>query len=214
MSKYPRTYHLPYSKGATNDDRISDSVAPLVGIDIVITEKLDGSNTAITKNAVFGRSHVEPTKNPWDIKSWDLWRRIKNDIEEDVYIFGEGMYGIHSIEYTKLESYFYIFGVRDNNIWIPWKDVEEYSFLIDIPTVPILFKGKVNSEKELKDMIEKFAAQPSKLGGVREGIVVRNADMFHNDDFSTNVMKWVRHNHVQTTIHWTRNWKKAKLVNK
>ncbi len=26
MSKYPRTYHLPYSKGATNDDKISKDV--------------------------------------------------------------------------------------------------------------------------------------------------------------------------------------------
>ena len=31
----------------------------------------------------------------------------------------------------------------------------------------------------------------SKLGGEIEGIVVRNADMFHNDDFAKNVMKYV-----------------------
>ena len=41
MSKYNRTYHLPWSPGATNDDRISSDVSPLIGIDIVITEKLE-----------------------------------------------------------------------------------------------------------------------------------------------------------------------------
>ena len=108
MSKYPRTYHLPNSPGTTSDDRIAKSVDSLVGIDIVITEKLDGSNTAITKDGVYGRSHADFTKNPWDVKSWEIHQRIKNDLSEDLFIFGEGMYGIHSIEYQNLTSYFYL----------------------------------------------------------------------------------------------------------
>lgn len=212
MSKYARSFHLPWSLGTTSDDRISKSVDSLIGINIVITEKLDGSNTAFTKNGVYGRSHVEFTRNPWDIKSWDIWNRISRNIDEDVYIFGEGMYGIHSIEYSNLKSYFYIFGVRDNNIWISWDQVEEYSYLLDIPTVPVLFKGVVSSEKELKDLTESLSKEPSALGGLREGIVVRNADIFHNDDFSDNLMKWVRKGHVQTDQHWTRDWKKAKII--
>lgn len=211
MSKYPRTYHLPWSKSITSDDKISQDVSSLIGIDIVITEKLDGSNTAITKDGVYGRSHAEFSRNPWDIKSWELYRKIKNDIGEDIFIFGEGMFGIHSIEYSNLKSYFYMFGIRDNNIWIPWEKVEEYSYLLEIPTVPILFKGVINSEKELQSIINKLTSEPSELGGMREGIVARNADMFHNDDFSTNVLKWVRKDHVTTDIHWTRNWRKATL---
>lgn len=212
-TKYPRTMHLPWSKGTTSDDRIANSVESLIGSNIVITEKLDGSNTAIVKDGVYGRSHIEFTKNPWDIKSWDLWNRIKFDIDSDVYLFGEGMYGIHSIEYSNLKSYFYLFGVRDNNIWIPWSEVEEYSYILDIPTVPVLFKGKVNSIEELKELTESLASEKSKLGGIREGIVVRVADMFHNDYFSNNVFKIVRKGHVQTTEHWTRSWRKAKINN-
>lgn len=212
MSKYGRTYHLPWSPGTTSDDRISPSVDSLVGIDIVITEKLDGSNTAITKDGVYGRSHADFTKNPWDAKSWEIHQRIRNDLSEGVFIFGEGMYGIHSIEYKNLTSYFYIFGVRDNNVWIPWDSVEEYAYLLELPTTPVLFKGQVQSVKELKDLTESLVSQPSALGGQREGIVVRNSDMFHNDDFAENVMKWVRKGHVQTDQHWTRNWKKANLT--
>lgn len=213
MSKYPRTSHLPYSPGSTDDDRISDSTSSLIGKNIVITEKLDGSNTSITRGGVYGRSHVDFTRNPWDVKSWDIWNRINRDLDDGVFLFGEGMYGIHSIEYTNLNSYFYMFGVCDNNIWVPWEVVEEYSYLLDIPIVPVLFKGIINSEKELKQIVEDLVKHPSVLGGKREGIVIRNTDMFHNDDFSMNVMKWVRKDHVQTTSHWTRDWRKAKIFN-
>jgi len=212
MSKYNRTYHLPWSPGATNDDRISSDVSPLIGIDIVITEKLDGENCGMTDNGVYARSHAAFTTSPWSREVRNLHKiLVEGQLGDGVYLFGENMEGIHSIEYTNLTSYFYLFGVRDNNIWVPWEKVEEYSYLLDIPTVPVLFKGIVNSEKELKELTEKLASENSKLGGKREGIVVRNADMFHNDDFSSNVMKWVRKGHVQTDEHWTRNWQKAKL---
>jgi len=212
MSKYNRTYHLPWSLGATNDDRISSDVSPLIGIDIVITEKLDGENCGMTDDGVYARSHAAFTTSPWSREVRNLHKiSVEGQLGDSVYLFGENMEGIHSIEYTNLTSYFYLFGVRDNNIWVPWEKVEEYSYLLDIPTVPVLFKGIVNSEKELKEITEKLASQSSELGGIREGIVVRNADMFHNDDFAENVMKLVRADHVQTDEHWTRNWRKATL---
>lgn len=211
MSKYPRTFHLPWSKGASNDDKISDDVSPLIGTDVVITEKLDGSNSSLTNKGVYARSHSDFSKNPWDKQMWNIWERIKNDLSDGVYLFGENMEGIHSIEYTNLDSYFYIFGVRDNNIFISWDEVEEYSYLLDIPTVPVLFRGVINSEKELKNITESFAKEKSKLGGPIEGIVVRNANMFHSDDFSNNVMKLVRANHVTTDEHWTKRWQKASI---
>ena len=107
---------------------------------ILKNEKIDGSNTAFSNRAVFGRSHVEPTKNSWDVKMWELHSRIKSDIEDEMFIFGENMYGVHSIEYSELTSYFYIFGIRYKNTWLSWDDVEEYSYLLDIPTVPVLLQ--------------------------------------------------------------------------
>jgi hypothetical protein len=178
---------------------------------LVITEKLDGENCGMSSKGVYARSHAAFTTSPWSREVRSIHEGIKSSIDEDVFIFGENMEGIHSIEYSNLTSYFYIFGVRDNNIWIPWEGVEEYAYLLDLPTVPVLFKGQVSSEKELKTLTESLVSQPSALGGKREGIVVRNADMFHNEDFSTNVMKWVRKGHVTTDEHWTRNWKKAKI---
>jgi hypothetical protein len=212
MSKYGRTYHLPYSPGSTNDDRISDNVESLLCTEIVNTEKLDGENCGMTDEGVYARSHATFTTSAWSREVRQLHKlSVEDELGEGVFLFGENMEGIHSIEYTNLTSYFYIFGIRDNDIWIPWEKVEEYSYLLDIPTVPVLFKGVVNSAKELQQIVEDLVSKPSELGGQREGIVVRNAGEFDNSDFAENVMKWVRKGHVQTDVHWTRNWKKAQL---
>ena len=121
------------------------------------------------------------------------------------------MEGIHSIEYSNLTSYFYLFGIQFNDSWYSWKEIEEYSFILNIPTVPVLFKGIIKDYSELKNIVENLVIQESSLGGKREGIVIRNAARFDNEDFSKNVMKWVRKGHVQTDEHWTKNWKKAKI---
>lgn len=211
-TKYPRSYHFPYSPGAKNDDRINNDVSTLLGPNIIITEKMDGSNTACSNIAVFGRSHVEPTKNSWDVKMWELHSRIKSDIEDDMFIFGENMYGVHSIEYSELTSYFYMFGIRHKNTWLSWDDVEEYSYLLDIPTVPVLFKGMTTVDKVLEKLVIDLASQPSALGGLREGVVVRLRNSFQDEDFSNSLLKYVRKDHVQTSdAHWTRDWKKAKI---
>jgi hypothetical protein len=212
MSKYNRTYHLPWSPGSTNDDRISNNVESLLGIEIVITEKLDGENTGMEDEGVYARSHAAFTTSAWSREVRQLHKmKVEGQLGEDVFLFGENMEGIHSIEYTNLDSYFYIFGVRDNGVWIPWYQVEEYSYLLDIPTVPVLFKGVINTQKELKELVNNLVSKPSELGGQREGIVIRNAGAFDNEDFKDNVMKWVRAGHVTTDVHWTRNWVKATI---
>lgn len=37
----------------------------------------------------------------------------------------------------------------------------------------------------------------------REGIVMRNSNTFHYNDFNNNVAKFVRTNHVTTSTHWS-----------
>jgi hypothetical protein len=118
---------------------------------------------------------------------------------------------IRSIEYGDLQSYLYIFAIRNEDEWLSWHDVEVNAFLLDIPTVPLLFKGTVTSEKELKDLTETLANKPSALGGKREGVVVRKSNSFSDKDFPNSVMKWVRDGHVQSDEHWTKKWRKAKL---
>ena len=214
MSKYNRTYHFPYSPGATNDDRIATSVERLIGNSIIISEKLDGENNGMTNRGLYARSHATFTTSEWSEEVRRIQSLIGRDIPDDVFLFGEGMAGIHSIEYKNLESYYYLFAVKDQDIWLSWDGVEEYAYLLDLKTVPVLFKGIVNSEKELKELVLDLANKESALGGEREGVVVRVANEFHDDLFNESVLKYVRKGHVRTDEHWTKNWKKAKLKNR
>lgn len=214
-TKYPRSMHFPFSPGATSDDRISDQYDFLENKEIVISEKLDGQNNMISNKGVYARSHATFTEHPWDRAIWDIQRRIK-DALDDEHIFGENMYAIHSLEYNKLTSPFYIFGVRVKGEWVSWDDVEEYSYILDIPTVPILFKGHTN---DIKNKVLELVKNPSQLDAsdvrtgnkMMEGVVCRNSNRFMTEDFSKNLLKWVRKDHVNTDEHWTKNWKKANI---
>jgi hypothetical protein len=205
--KYNRTYHLPWSKGATNDDKIATDISYLIKSPIIITEKIDGSNTSLEYNGCFARTHSgPPTHQSFDgLKA--LHASVKYKIPEGIQLFGEWVFAKHSIAYDALPGYFLLFNVRDltsrTPFWSSWEEVEMWAEEIEVPTVPVLFKGIVSSEEELKELTESFMIEPSKCGGIREGVVVRVASGFLDSEFSTHVAKMVRANHVSlNNDHW------------
>jgi hypothetical protein len=114
---------------------------------------------------------------------------------------------LHSISYNELPNYFLLFNVRDcsgdSPIWLSWDEVEMWAEEIGAQTVPVLFKGIVDSEIDLQKLVETLMLQPSKCGGVREGVVVRVQSEFSENDFSKYVLKCVRANHVNPgDDHW------------
>ncbi len=214
--KYPRTYHLPYSPGATNDDKThnGDWFLSFKNNEIVITEKLDGENTSITKEDCFARSHTVPTRTPWTRNLWGsnglLWK-IKDSIGDEETIYGENLFGEHSIHYDNLTDYWYLFAVNNGKDWYSWDDVELTALTLGINTVPVLYRGIIETEEQLKSMVLELSKQTSVYGKEREGVVIRNANSFDLQKFRYNVAKYVRANHVQTDVHWTKTWKQAKL---
>lgn len=231
-TKYFRSYHLPFSPGATSDDKISKDYSFLENKPVVITEKLDGQNDGQNSDGVYARSHATFTEHKWDRAIWDIHSRIRDQIQsikdlleiedldpdnDQVFLFGENMYAIHSLEYKKLESYYYVFGIRVGHIWLSWDEVEEMCELLALPTVPVIKKGIFS---DIKKEVESIVIKPSLLDAydtktgqeMMEGVVVRNAARFNNDDSMENLLKWVRPNHVNSDEHWTRNWKKANLI--
>ncbi|MGB1019407.1 MAG: RNA ligase family protein, partial [Chitinophagales bacterium] len=123
--KYCRSLHAQISLGTTSDDRFmpNNYVKSFAEMDnLVLTEKLDGQNNCFNKYGVFARSHTAVSAHPWDKPLRERWELIKNDLN-DLEIFGENMYGIHSIAYKNLESYFYVFAVRDGDTWLSWEEV-------------------------------------------------------------------------------------------
>lgn len=220
--KYGRTYHFPWSPGTTSDDRIShDYWIDIYNKTVIALEKLDGENTCLNKTGVFARSHAAPTLHPWADYLKMKWSLIKNDLG-DLEIFGENIFAVHSIEYPNINSHFYVFGVRENDRWLSWEEVKFYASMLDFPVVPEIKTIKADNQKQFESDILEMVKCPSAFGSndihsgqpcTMEGVVVRNVESYSVDNFSKNVWKWVRKNHVKTDdAHWTRSWKRAPLM--
>jgi hypothetical protein len=203
-AKYPDRFHLPWSPGGTSDDKRLGTCPPSIGVELVITEKCDGSNLTYTRHHVFSRSHSGPPAHP----SFDLAKathgRIAHILSEGLSVFCEYCYAVHSIAYASLPDFSLVFGVRDDvtGLWWDWDMTAAQAADLGLPTVPVLFRGAVSTEEELRALTEKLAREPSLFGGQREGVVVRRAGQFEDSAFSRSLGKWVRKDHVQTDEHW------------
>ena len=218
--KYPRTMHLSFSPEIHSDDKVCgmDDVQYLIDndIDIVISEKLDGGNCSLNYRGVFARSHSQETSCPTFnyIKNVHYYPNIELFNNSKLTISGENMYGIHSIVYSNLKDYFYVFNILNEvtNTYFSVADMENLVEKINMLKVPILYRGKIESLEWLEHFLASEIKKPSDLGGEKEGFVVRVNSSFHRDDFYKSVFKYVRKGHVATPdIHWSRNWVKATL---
>lgn len=226
--KYGRTYHFGFSPGTTSDDRINrEWYENMQKIDKVIDlEKMDGENTCMKGIGKFARSHAAPTKNPWSEFLNIRFAQIQRDLaENDIEIFGENLYAIHSIIYPNLDDHFKVFAVRHLDMWLGWEEVKWYAAMFDFDTVPEIrvYNPKDFTKIQLEESIKEIVKKPSIFGSLQvgteplvectmEGIVTRNYNEFPVDNFKENVFKYVRKGHVSTDEHWIRNWKRAPLI--
>ncbi len=207
--KYNRSLHAQISLGTTSDDRFMPDgyVAAFAAMEgLVLTEKLDGQNNCFNKYGVFARSHAAPSIHPWDKPLRERWELIKNELK-NLEIFGENMYAIHSIAYHKLESFFYVFAVREGDQWLSWEEVKFYAQMLDFPTVPewkisIPLKDLFDEAKGENEILAQWLEQnlgiswqesvdtSGQLGGYdpltgkpcSEGFVIRNKNAFETNE--------------------------------
>ena len=194
--KYPRTMHLPWSDGATSDDRTLSDCDSFAGRMVVVTEKMDGENFTMYRDGFHARSIDNPCHIAYRSKVAAMHSRIACDIPPDMRVCGELCYATHSIRYTELPSYFLGFSVWSGSICLNWDDTIEWISLLGLTPVPVLWTG-VFDQAVIRDIGKSVVANGS------EGYVVRVADSFERGDFPKCVGKYVRANHVTTDKHWS-----------
>ena len=198
LYKYPRTPHLPFSEGATSDDKhiTEKGLKHLKSLnDLIVTEKMDGGNLTFYKDNFHGRSLSSGT-HAWDSAARALWGKMRFDIPDGWRISGESMYARRSVSYESLPSVYLIFGIwNEKNELLSWDETTEWSELFGIPQVPVLHRG--NSFNEAISIWKK-----TKDSNTSEGFVLRNADSFPIADFENNIAKYVRSDHVRTRADW------------
>lgn len=204
--KYPRTCHWDFSPGCTNDDRILPyGVQPFLDRELVATEKLDGSNVSLERDAVYARSHGGAPKHP----SFDMLKAfhasVRHCLQPGLQYFGEWCYAVHSITYTELPAALFVFGIRDieSGVWWDFDCMRQELEPIGILSPPVVWRGTFVTRASLQRAVLNTATLQSTFGGVREGVVVRTTAGFHDSEFDQRLAKWVRANHVQTDDHWS-----------
>jgi len=202
--KYPRTYHLPFSPGKSSDDKSLDSFEHFLKREIIVTEKLDGSNLCLTRDSIYGRSHSsEPIHKSFDAAK-ALHARVRFMIPEGYSIFGEWCYAVHSIKYEEIADPFHVFAIRNDKTqeFSSFNNVISFCKLMSFTHVPELGRYILNDGNVFRKTIENIANSPSTYGPVKEGLVIFHAENFHMKDFKHKVAKWVRKDHIQTSEHW------------
>ncbi len=212
-AKFPRTPYWPYSPSIGREDSENPDPGRFVDVPVVVTEKLDGGNTLLHAGKVYGRSTSAPSDAKWMamVKKHHAWKVT----EPDVYLYGEDIYGVHSIAYGPVseDHTFYAFALRDGaGAFAPFAELEAYTERKSIPVVPVLFRGCFRSVSEIRAFVEHCHGECSMLGGEREGVVLRLAHGFPAHQFKNAVCKSVRAGHVQSDEHWTKHWRPCRIA--
>jgi len=207
--KYPRTYHLPWSPGATDDDRImEDPDACFAGSEVIVTEKMDGENCTMYSDYIHARS-LEYASHASRDRVKAMWANIAHDIPKGWRVCGENLFAEHAIHYYNLEAYFQVFSVwNEKNMCLSWDETVEWATLLGFPTVTVIIPGhtwnpRIREDQHLTSTWKALVSHDS------EGYVVRVADDFHYKDFRRSVAKYVRANHVQ---HKDGHWSNRRVV--
>lgn len=203
--KYPKTYHFNYSKPDPHgNDRVHTNVDHFIGKEIVVSCKMDGENTSAYPDKIHARSidsGYHPSRTM--IKAWHA--SICKKIPANYRLCVENLQAKHSIHYENLPSFVLLFGIyNDQNMCLSWDDTEKMAKELNIPMVPVLYRG-IWDEEKVKACYTGRTIIDGVDCGAQEGYVVRLNDSFHYNDFTYSVSKYVRPNFVPgDTEHWSK----------
>lgn len=141
--KYPRTMNMPHSKSNSSDDVWWKDYSAFEGKEVIVSEKLDGEATSIYPDGTVHARSLETAHHP--SRSWikQYASMFHRDIPEGYRVCGENMYAWHSIFYAELPTYFFVYGIYDdNNRCISWDEVEDMCLMLDLKTVPVIYRGQ------------------------------------------------------------------------
>ena len=166
--KYPRTRHLEGSRLGPGDEDLSQvPFSRILGKNIVIEEKIDGANAAISFDAegnLLLQSRGHYLIGGYREKHYNLlkhWANLYQDVFFDVlgtrYImYGEWMYAKHTVFYDALPSYFMEFDIYDREEQV-FLDTDRRRAMTEqmgiVCSVPVLKRGRFSRKDEILGLI-------------------------------------------------------------
>ncbi|MDH3742229.1 MAG: RNA ligase family protein, partial [Hyphomicrobiales bacterium] len=167
IRKYPRTHHLQGSRLQPGDeDLAAEPVSVLHGHHVVVEEKLDGANCAISFDERGGlllqsRGHYltgGPRERHFELlKNWasGLANQLLPVLTDRFIVYGEWMYAKHTIYYDRLPHYFMEFGVFDcqRDCFLSTRARRKLLCGLPLCPVPVIHEGALKKVDQLHELI-------------------------------------------------------------
>jgi hypothetical protein len=169
LQKYPRTQHIEGSRLQPGDHDLSAVLfAELEGKPLVVEEKLDGANSAISFDRddtllLQSRGHYlmgGARERQFDLlKTWahSHHSAFREVLGQRYVMYGEWVYAKHTVFYDQLPHYFMEFDVydREHDQFLSTERRARLLSGLPIASVPVLHSGQVASRDELAAMIRR-----------------------------------------------------------
>jgi hypothetical protein len=168
IRKYPRTRHLEGSRLQTGDhDLDAVPLSDLTGGLLVIEEKLDGANAAVSfeqgELRLQSRGHYlvgGPREKHFDLfKQWAQTHRARflERLGERYVMYGEWLYAKHTVYYDALPHWFMEFDVldRERNVFLATNERRTLLEGLPIASVPVLFEGRSPPAQNLAALVRR-----------------------------------------------------------
>jgi hypothetical protein len=167
LKKYPRTPHLEGSRLQPGDEDLPCvPFAAIAGLPVVVEEKLDGANSAVSFDEE-GRLHLQSrghflTGGPRErhfalFKQWGHAhaRALHERLGARYVLYGEWLYARHTIYYDALPHYFVEFDVLDRETGTFLSTPRRQALLAGAPVVsaPVLYEGPATALEPLVALI-------------------------------------------------------------
>lgn len=173
LFKYPRTPHLTGSRIQPGDEELRVlSLAHLAGQRLVVEEKLDGANSAISFGAdgrllLQSRGHFldgGPRERHFALlKAWagSIQSALWEVLGARFVMYGEWLYAKHTIFYDALPHYFFEFDVLDkeSGAFLATRERRELLRSVAVVNAPVLYEGEVRDAGALASLVKRSGFQ-------------------------------------------------------
>lgn len=162
LLRYPRTKHLEGSRPQGDDEKAFQSLAGLKDIWVVIEEKLDGANSAISISQAAelllqSRGHYlmggGRERQFSLLRQWASAHEAKllERLEDRFVMYGEWCYAKHSVYYDALPHYFNEFDLWDRKEHCFLSTPRRHALLSGSPvlSVPVIYEGVMPTNPEI-----------------------------------------------------------------
>ena len=164
--KYPRTRHVEGSRLQQGDLSDDKKIRELAGQPLVVEEKLDGANSAVSFDAdgtLLLQSRGHYLTGGYRERHFDIfktWAAVHAQAFHAVLgaryvMYGEWMYAKHTVFYDRLPHYFLEFDVLDREAGHFLSTPARRALLNGLPVmpVPIVFDGMITSIEQMDTLV-------------------------------------------------------------